>query len=92
MFVDQRFENYIRGRLGDAVIDNMRPRVRNEMMSSWERKVKYRFGNTTGPEGLEVHVLGLPDSRELNIEENFHSMETYVIMCFPPAPNICLLS
>ena len=89
--MDQRFEHYIRRRLGDAVIDKMRPRVRNEMMSSWERKVKYRFGNTTGPEGFEVHVLGLLDNRELNIEENFHSMEPYVITCFAPTPNICLL-
>jgi hypothetical protein len=77
--VDQRFEQYIRKRLGDATIDNMRPRAKNEMMSSWERKVKFKFGNTTGPDGFEVHVLGLPDSKEHNIEENFHSMETCVI-------------
>ena len=86
--MDQRFEHYIRGRVGNAVIDNMRPRVRNEMLGSRERKVKHRFGNASGPEGYEVHVLGLPDSRELNIEEGFHSMETYVT----PAPNICRLS
>ena len=91
MFVDQRFEDYIRRRLGDTAIDNMRPRTKNEMMSSWERKMKYRFGNASGPEGFEVQVLGLPDSRELNIEEGFHSMETYAITGFPPAPNICLL-
>ena len=89
VFVDQRFEHYIRRRLGDTVIDKMRPRIRNEMMNSWERKVKYRFGNASGPEGYEVLVSGLPNSKELNIEDGFHSMETYVTMCFPPVPNIC---
>ena len=86
--MDQRFEDYIRRRLGDTAIDNMRPRTKNEMMSSWERKMKYRFGNASGPEGYEVQVLDLPDSRELNIEEGFHSMETYVTMATAPVQNI----
>jgi len=82
VFVDQCFEQYIRRRLGDTKINNMRPRAKNEMMSSWERNVKFKFGNETGPEGFEVNVPGFPDSRELNVEDNFHSMETYVVMCF----------
>jgi hypothetical protein len=80
--VDQRFEQYIRKRFGDAAIGNMIPRVRNAMMSSWERDVKLRFGNTIGSESFEVFV-GLPDSKEHNIEGSFHSMEMYVIMCCP---------
>jgi hypothetical protein len=83
VFVDQRFEKYIRRRIGDREINRMKPRTKNEMMTSWEQKVKFKFGNVaSGMEGYEVHVLGLPDSMEKAIEEGFHSIETYVIPPF----------
>jgi len=36
VFLDQRFEQYIRGKLGDKVIDSMKPRSKAAMMRSWE--------------------------------------------------------
>jgi hypothetical protein len=47
------------------------------MMNSWEQKVKFMFGNTTGLEGFEVHLLGVKDNPRKNIEDCFHTMEMY---------------
>jgi hypothetical protein len=77
--LDHRFEHYIRRKLGDKVIDGMKPRSKIEMMNSWVQKVKFMFGNTTGLEGFEVHVLGVKDNPEKNVEDCFHTMEMWVL-------------
>ncbi|KAI5807184.1 hypothetical protein EDC01DRAFT_638392 [Geopyxis carbonaria] len=74
VYLNHRFEQYIRQRLGNRTIDKMKLRSKREMFRSWEQGVKFKYGNRVGIEGYEVHVLGVPDSDEKNIEDGFHSM------------------
>ena len=59
----------------------MKPRCKNEMMKSWEEKIKFKFGNNTNlydfelVEGFEVNVPGVPDDHRKNLEDGFHTME-----------------
>ncbi|KAF8243917.1 hypothetical protein K440DRAFT_611241 [Wilcoxina mikolae CBS 423.85] len=74
VFLDERFEEYIRRVLGDRVIDGMKPRSRNEMFRTWEEKVKYKFGNINNHEGFEITVAGVPDDESKNVEDGFHTI------------------
>lgn len=47
-------------------------------MRTWEEKVKFKFGNSTGRDCYEVSVHGVPDNDETNVEDGFHTMETFV--------------
>jgi hypothetical protein len=82
--LNERFEKYIRRTLGDGTIDRMKPRSRNEMMRTWEEKIKFKFGNNTEVEdfefveGFEVNVNGVPDDHKKHVEDGFHTMEVYV--------------
>lgn len=71
VFLDERFERYIRRLLGNNVIDNMNPRAKAEMMRTWEERVKFRFGLSTV---LEVTLPGVPDDPEKRIEYSLHTM------------------
>ncbi|KAF8253388.1 actin-like ATPase domain-containing protein [Wilcoxina mikolae CBS 423.85] len=74
VFLDQRFEQYIRGKLGDKVINAMKPRSKATMMRSWE-SIKFMFGNSSGLGGYDVNVPGVPDDYEKKVDDSFHSME-----------------
>ncbi|TGZ81553.1 actin-like ATPase domain-containing protein [Ascodesmis nigricans] len=74
VYLDQAFDKYIRQLLGNARVDRMKPRARQQMAKSFER-VKIRFGNTTDSY-FEVIVPGIADDDELNIEDGFHSMSS----------------
>ncbi|KAF8247380.1 actin-like ATPase domain-containing protein [Wilcoxina mikolae CBS 423.85] len=90
VFLDERFEKYIRGVLGDKVIDDMKPRSKYEMMRTWEEKVKFTFGNSEDAEddGYEVNVPGVPDNDETNVEDGFHSMQNDAVQkIFNPIVN-----
>lgn len=56
-----------------AALTRGRPRSRNEMMRTWEEKVKFRFGNSSGT--YEVSVPGVPNNEETAVEDGFHTME-----------------
>jgi hypothetical protein len=75
IFLDDRFEQYIRRVLGNDAIDGMKARSKSEMMRTWEEKVKMRFGNTTDTESCEVNVPGIPDNARKRVEDGFHTME-----------------
>jgi hypothetical protein len=77
VFLDYRFESYIREKIGEKTINSMKPRSKIEMMSSWEQKVKFIFGNTPGLEGFEVNLQGVKNDRRKNIEDCFHTMQMY---------------
>ncbi|KAA8913169.1 hypothetical protein FN846DRAFT_916415 [Sphaerosporella brunnea] len=74
VFLDHGFEQYIRNKLGDAAIDSMKPRCKNEMMRTWVENVKLKFGNRTAFE-YDVSVHGVPDDEDTNVEDGFHSMD-----------------
>ena len=48
------------------------------MFRTWEEKIKFRFGNNTNFEDLEVNVPGIADNPEKNIEDCFHTMAQHV--------------
>ncbi|KAF8243757.1 actin-like ATPase domain-containing protein [Wilcoxina mikolae CBS 423.85] len=75
VFLDERFEQYIRGVLGDGVIDAMKPVSKNGMMRSWEEAVKFQFGNTAEGEEFFVSVPGIPDNDETEVESGHHMMQ-----------------
>ena len=51
--MDEGFERYIRGVLGNEAIDGMRQRSKNEMMRTWEEKV----GLTRNLQSALIRVL-----------------------------------
>lgn len=74
MFLDQGFDRYIRGKLGNDVVDKMSPRSRMQMMNSWITDVKFRFGNTQLQE-FDVSVPGVPDDEAKDVDSGFHTMK-----------------
>lgn len=73
MYLDQGFESYIRGVLGNEVVDSMRPRSRADMMNSWEQKVKFLFGFAgTEEDEYEVNIPGIVNHPE--VQDGFHYM------------------
>ncbi|KAF8244868.1 hypothetical protein K440DRAFT_646743 [Wilcoxina mikolae CBS 423.85] len=76
MFLDQRFEQYIRKLLGDKVIDNMKPRSKHMMMKSWEETVKFTFGNLDAEHEYYVNVPGIRDNEEANVQDGCHTMQS----------------
>lgn len=75
VFLNERFDAYIRKLLGDAAIDGMSSRSKATMMRTWEEGVKFKFGNA-GTREFELSVHGIPDDEDKNIEEGFHTMMT----------------
>ncbi|KAI5783433.1 hypothetical protein FPQ18DRAFT_356158 [Pyronema domesticum] len=73
VFLDERFEEYIRKKLGNHVIDGMKPRSRKEMFRTWEEKVKFAFGNTKDT-SYEITTPGVPDDLSKNVEDGFHTI------------------
>ncbi|KAA8895128.1 hypothetical protein FN846DRAFT_922535 [Sphaerosporella brunnea] len=68
VYLDHGFERYIREKLGDDVIDSMKPRARKEMMRTWAENVKFKFGNTT-TFAYDVSVHGVPDNEATNVDD-----------------------
>ncbi|TGZ77595.1 hypothetical protein EX30DRAFT_311070 [Ascodesmis nigricans] len=90
VFLDQGFEKYIRGKLGDAVIDKMSARSRMHMMNSWITDVKNRFGGTTQTE-FEVSVPGVADDEKMGVESGFHVMKASDVQAiFDPIIDRCI--
>ncbi|KAI5812785.1 hypothetical protein BZA77DRAFT_323306 [Pyronema omphalodes] len=84
VYLDERFEQYIRTTLGDRVIDGMKPRSRKEMFRTWEEKVKFAFGNSKDT-SYEITTAGVPDNAAKNVEDGFHTiLATDVQKIFDP--------
>ncbi|KAF8245501.1 actin-like ATPase domain-containing protein [Wilcoxina mikolae CBS 423.85] len=75
VFLDQAFEQYMRGVVGDKLIDDLKPRSKHVMMQSWEESVKFAFGNMTEEDEYYVNVPGMRDDEDNNIEDGCHTME-----------------
>lgn len=72
VYLDQVFDRYIRGVLGNSYIDSLRPKPRRQMEHSFER-AKTRFGNST-ERSMDVYIGSHPDSEKLRIEDGYHAM------------------
>ncbi|KAF8243913.1 actin-like ATPase domain-containing protein [Wilcoxina mikolae CBS 423.85] len=77
-FLNERFLEYIRGVLGDSIVDNMKLKPRREMMRTWEEKVKFTFGNHIDTEDntYDVFVPGVLDNERARVQDNIHTMKT----------------
>ncbi|KAF8541135.1 hypothetical protein BDD12DRAFT_830367 [Trichophaea hybrida] len=77
VFLNERFLEYIRGVLGDAIVDNMKLKPRREMMRTWEEKVKFTFGNHTNTDDntYDVFVPGVLNNERARVQDNIHTME-----------------
>lgn len=76
VYLDQRFEEYIRAVLGDNAIDDMKLKSKTEMMRTWEAKVKFIYGHADSEDDyFEVTVPGVPDCEDTGVEDGFYTMD-----------------
>ena len=74
VYLDHRFKDYIKNKLGANTIDHMKPRSHHEMMRSWEEQVKFKFGSEASHTEFEVAVPGVADSVQNQVEDGYHSI------------------
>lgn len=74
VYLDHRFKDYIKSKLGANTIDRMKPRPHDEMMRSWIEQVKFKFGSEASDTEFEVAVPGVADSVQNQVEDNYHSI------------------
>lgn len=75
IYLDQRFEEYMRSRIGHDIINKLKPKLRTEMMRTWEEKVKLFFGGSSGEDmEYEVSIHGIRDDEEKDVEDGIHKM------------------
>ncbi|KAF8542373.1 hypothetical protein BDD12DRAFT_876723 [Trichophaea hybrida] len=79
IFLDQTFERYIRGVLGDTAIDNMKARSKSRMMRTWVKEIKFIFGNVGDEYIYEVAVPGISDNEKANVEDGYHTIQSNVV-------------
>ena len=82
VYLDRRFEDFIRGRLGKETFDSMSHRARFQMNQYWETFIKREFsgsdrgsgaagGSGDDDAGFHVPVVGIPDSTEAGVKDGF---------------------
>ena len=74
VYLDHRFKDYIKKKLGANTIGRMKTRSHREMMRSWEEQVKFKFGSEASDTEFDVSVHGVADSVQNQVDDGFHSM------------------
>ena len=75
VYLDKGFQDHIRKRIGNDSIDNMTVKAKEEMMRTWEDKVKFPFKEDSDEDDdYEVNVRGVDDNEQMCVEGGFHKM------------------
>ncbi|KAL7268892.1 hypothetical protein RUND412_008466 [Rhizina undulata] len=71
VFLNEKFEEHIRKRLGNDTIDNMNSLAKHEMIQQWEGRVKFGFADAEEKKAYAVCIPGLSNDKEKGLEGGF---------------------
>lgn len=73
VFLNRRFESFVRKRLGANVLDNMirKERPYFKMMKEFDERLKRVFKDCEDNETMDCEVPGLPDDSDKGVEDGF---------------------
>ncbi|KAL7266521.1 hypothetical protein RUND412_010931, partial [Rhizina undulata] len=86
VFVNQKFDKYIRNLLGDDTINKMKSVTKMEMMRQWESKVKFQFADAEDVEH-PVYIPNIPDNEEVGLEDGMLYLSRGGAKIFDPVVN-----